>query len=66
MAPIDRIKQALKDEAQRARFDRGLHDLASVLVEAINTNANVAPEFTPRIHDGDLVEVGLNVRRAIR
>lgn len=66
MAPLDRIKQALKDEEQRARFDRALDRLAGLMVEALTSGIDAAPEFVPRIHDRVLVEVGINVRRTIR
>lgn len=65
-APLDRIRQALKDAEQVARFDRALAALADLLVPALTSNANVTPVFEPRIHDGHLIDVGLTVKQTIR
>lgn len=66
LSPIDRIRQALPDEAQRARFDRGLDALADVMVEALATGVSVTPAFEPRIHDQNLVEIHVTARRTVR
>lgn len=60
-APLDRIRQALGPE-QAAKFDRALALLADLVDDVKATKANARPEFVPRFHQGELLDVDV-VRR---
>lgn len=60
-APLDRIRQKLGPE-QAAKFDRALAQLADAVEAIIDAGANARPEFVPRFHKGELLDVDV-VRR---